>query len=47
MENRFDDALKRECSQVTEGEKMEEYLSEPEENKDTETNPAQKDTVGT
>ena len=37
VENRLKDALKRERSEVTEGEKMEEALSEPEKDMDTGT----------
>ena len=40
MEKRFEDALKQERSEVTEGEKMEEALSESEEDVDTATTPA-------
>ena len=42
VENRFVDALKRERSKVTEGEKMEEALSEPEEDIETGVTPAEK-----
>ena len=35
VENRFEDTLKRERSDATEGEKMEEALSDPEEEMDT------------
>ena len=47
MENRLEDALKQERSEVTEGEWMEEAHREAEENMDTGATPAEEVLLGT